>query len=225
MYAGQKLFEYRLVPTQDLVDSGLTFPQNIDTVCGETFRTDAVGHRIVESSIYPHLVIASNGLLFNEERIRPVDVRLPGLLNMRSLIDQWLVLAYLDAREERALLAGGRSRKHLRSASASDPDPARPPKRRAAASTVSSEFWYEDPDYSDELSSDGSLEDEFLSRPVDSPVRDSIDRWILQEPSSLSTPPLTPILKGYQDELSFSPPDDKWTAWPQTWRDVVIQPV
>ena len=192
---------------------------------GETIRTDLVGHRIIELPIYPHLVIASNGILFNEERIRLVDPLLPGLLDMGSLTNDWIVRAYLEALERGTLPAGGHSRKRLRSISASDPDPDRPSKRHATTSIVSSQFWYEEPDFRDEVSSESSFEDEFLSRPIDSPAGNSIDRWILQEPSSLLTPPPTPTLIRYRNEFSFPPPDDKWTTWHQTWRDVMIQPI
>ena len=99
-----------------------------------------------------------------------------------------------------------------------------PSKRQATTSSVSNQYWYEEPDYRDEVSSKSGFEDEFLSRPIDSPAGNSIDRWILGQPSSPTSPPVSPTMGRYRGESSFPLPNDEWASWPQTWRDVIVKP-
>lgn len=185
-----------------------------------TTSAETTGYRTLRIPIYPHLVILSVGLLYEQDIIR-LDG--PALRRPRAMYATLCTrVRALPSSIDRPLLAlvnKKRSREPSLTASGG------PSKRRMDAPSVSDEIWYASSDAQTDSSSKATFGVGLGLPDVESTPSASVDQWLSHEPSPPVSSPPSPTLTGYQGEASVLPPNGEWREWPQHWRDVVVRPV
>lgn len=207
------------------MDSGLQFPK-LEETGSETPQDgskenapDVWWPRTIVLPIYPHLVMAGNGCIYHRLTPELINPEFPGLIMNVSMIYLWL----LPHTKVPPRLASTYVSTKKRPRNAPIPSKIPPPCR---VLIPSDEFWYEE---SEDETSDFSPKP---TNPRGTEVieelhynENSIHRWIPQQPSPPISPPQTPRLTRYKDEISFTPTNEDWKAWDQTWRNAVMQPM